>query len=77
MSGASKLCELLKALRSEWLPISAIAEDIGVDEGTARTWVRELAEQGLLVMRRGVKSARLGRASTAYSLAPEWGGSAT
>jgi len=76
MSNPATVCDLLKLLRTEWLSVGGLAEHMGMDVATASRWMREMADQGLLLKKTGERTTRTGKPPTVYTLAPAWGGAA-
>lgn len=74
MSGPATVCDLLKTLRSDWWATGELAALMDMDPQTARSWLIEMERQGLVVSRKGERSASVGKAPTVYTLAPAWGG---
>jgi len=67
---APTVCDLMKALRSEWLTVEGLVKSSGLSEQTTRKWVEELEAQGFIVARKpaGVRMAR------EFTLSAYWGG---
>lgn len=75
---AQYMTELFKLLRDKWLSVPQVVTELGMYHATAYRWMQELAANGMLRAQKGQRStgARGGRRPMAYSLAPEWGGTA-
>ena len=70
MSAASAVCDLMKALRSDWETVHRLRKLTGFGDATVRKWLDELEAQGFVVSRepRGHGVAR------EFTLSAYWGG---
>jgi predicted ArsR family transcriptional regulator len=72
MNGATFAADLMKLLRSQELASEDVAIDMGCSRPTARDWLNEFTEQGILERRDGPPGG--GRIPKVYTLAAMWGG---
>ena len=70
MSAAVTVCDLMKALRSEWLTVDGLVKSSGLSEQTTRKWVEELEAQGFIVARKPAGR----RVAREFTLSAYWGG---
>ncbi len=74
---ACRAAELLKFLRDRWATEKEIRVELLWGKNTVWVWLRELADNGILVQRTRTfdEDHRVrGCAPQEYALAPEWGG---
>ncbi len=60
------LIELMKAARSNWLPLAEVMDVTDMARNSARGWLAEMVSQGVLVMKKGPRGGHLYRLSEAW-----------
>ncbi len=72
MNGAAFAADLMKLLRSQEMAAEDVSIDMECTKATARDWLNEFTEQGILERRDGPPG--IGRIPKVYTLAAQWGG---
>ena len=73
MTAAQRACEILKLLRDQPMSAPELALELGIKSDPTRVWLREMADNGLLVTAQGPCN-KSGPYPQVFWLSPQWGG---